>query len=223
MYHVFVDLEMQDRERQFKLASNGLRNEVIEFGAVVLDDDFKEIDSYKKYVKPEFSRGMQARFIALTGITDSMIQSANKFEYVLEDFCNWCLQYGDDICFYEWSDSDLAQLLKEAKRKCIELTDKEKQVLKNWQDVQRMYGEAVDSRTQIALETAVWTFGERFLGRAHDAVNDARNTGRVYAMLQNQKDRAMAKQMLHHGTTETSIGFTLADVFDFSKLQLAVG
>lgn len=222
MYHIFVDLEMQDRERQFKKASNGLRNEVIEFGAVVFDDEFKEVGCYKKYVKPEFSRYMQAKFIALTGITDNLIQGADCFKNVLKDFCNWCLEYGDDIALYEWSNSDLSHLLREASRKGIELTDNELIVLQNWKDVQRMYGDAVDSNTQVALETAIWTFGETFQGRAHDAVNDARNTGRIFAMLQNDKDVAMARQMLHHGTAETSIGFTLADVFDFSRLQLAV-
>lgn len=223
MYHIFVDLEMQEIEHKNKKLSNGLKNEIIEFGAVVFNEYFVEVDSFKSYVKPVYSARMRRKFIELTGITDSMIMGAKGFKEVLEEFCLWCTGYGAEIAIYEWNNNDLAQILREAKKKNVEITDSMQQVLSNWQDVQRQYGDAVDSNTHIALETAIWTFGECFKGRAHDAVNDARNTGLVYAMLQNEKDVDMAKQMLHHGTIEKVTTFTLGDLFDFSKLQLLVG
>lgn len=223
MYHIFVDLEMNDTERKYKSVKNGLRHEVIEFGAVVFDDSFNEVGSYKNYVKPAFSDHIRAKIVELTGITDNMLLNARSFEAVLKDFCDWCASYGCDKSIYEWSNADLAQLIREAQKKEIVLTDEVGSVLQDWQDVQRLYGDVMGTNTQIALETAIWTFGESFVGRAHDALNDARNTAMVYAMLQNEKDVAMAKQMLHHGTPETSISVTLGDLFDFSKLQLATG
>lgn len=221
MYHIFVDLEMQEIERKNKALSKGLKQEVIEFGAVVMDDNMQQVGSFKSYVKPAFSSHMRRKFIDLTGITDSMILGANDFRTVLAAFCNWCMSYSD-IRLYEWSDSDLVQILKECSKKDIELTVEEQLVLDDWCDVQKYYGEKVDTNRQIALETAVWSFGESFEGKMHDAVWDAKNTATVYAMLQNDKDVDMAKQMVHHGTSEKQITFTLGDLFDFSKLQVAV-
>lgn len=221
MYHIFVDLEMQEIERKNKILSNGLKQEVIEFGAVAFDDKMHQVGSFKSYVKPQFSSRMRKKFIDLTGITDSMILSANDFRTVLKDFCNWCLNYSD-IRVYEWSDSDLVQILIECKKKGIELSEEEQLVLDDWRDVQKMYGDMLETRKQIALETAVWTFGETFKGKIHDALWDAQNTASVYALLQNEDNVDLAKQMLHHGTPEKQITYTLGDLFDFSKLQLAV-
>lgn len=222
MYHIFVDLEMQEIEKKNKTISNGLKQEVIEIGAVVLDDSLQQVGSFKSYVRPRYSSRMRRKFIELTGITNSMILGANDYEQVLKEFCNWCLSYGQ-FTLYQWSDSDLSQLVKECNKKGIALTEEEQQVLENWQDLQRIYGDKVETRTQIALETAVWTFGECFEGKVHDALWDAKNTATVFARLQNEKDVAMAKDMLHHGTVEKQATFTLGDLFDFSKLQLVVG
>lgn len=222
MYHIFVDLEMNETGRKYKNIKNGLKLEVIEFGAVVLDDELHEVDSYKNYVKPVFSDHINPKIVQLTGITDSMVLTAKSFDVVLEDFCAWCAKYGSDTLIYEWSNCDMLQLQREARKKNIELSHKAVTILQNWCDVQALYGIKTDTDTQIALETAIWTFGEKFAGRAHDAVNDARNTAAIYKLLQNENDVAMARQMLHHGTKETSISFTLGDIFDFSKLRLAV-
>jgi len=222
MYHIFVDLEMQEIERKNKALSKGLKQEIIEFGAVVLDDKLQQVDSFKAYVKPEFSSRMRKKFIDLTGITDKMILSADDFESVLADFCSWCMNFSD-IRLYEWSDSDLKQILVEARKKSIALSEEEQLVLDDWCDVQKMYGDMVDTKSQIALDTAVWTFGESFTGRLHDALWDAHNTAKVFELLQNDEDVEVAKQMLHHGTMSKSATFTLGDLFDFSKLQLAVG
>lgn len=221
MYHIFVDLEMQEIERKNKALSNGLKQEVIEFGAVVLDDNMQQVDCFKSYVKPVFSSRMRSKFINLTGITDDKIMGAEDFKTVLADFCSWCLNYSN-IRLYEWSDSDLSQILIECKKKGIELSEEEQLVLDDWCDVQKLYGDTVETNRQIALDTAVWTFGTTFEGKMHDAVWDAKNTATVYAMLQNEDDVDLAKQMLHHGTPEKQITFTLGDLFDFSKLQLAV-
>ncbi len=218
MYHIFVDLEMQETDRKMRKLGKGLRNEVIEFGAVVYDDKLQEVDSYKRYVKPELSKHIRAKYVALTGITDAMVAGASNFATALADFCAWCGQFGSEITLYEWSASDRSQLLLEALKKEVELDATASRVLEPWVDVQRYYGDKVETNTQVALETAVWTLGTCFMGKAHDALHDARNTARVYALLQQEEDVTLAKQMLHHGTKEESIGVKLGDLFDLRQL-----
>lgn len=219
MYHIFVDLEFNKVDRQY--AKKYGKQEVIEVGAVVLDEQLQEISHFKSYVKPQYSSRISNVIKDLTGITYSMVAEAENFAAVLEQFCVWCHGFGE-YTIYEWSDSDLLQLLRESKKKGLELTELELEVLQNWLDVQQLYGKSVDSSNQIALETALWSMGEDIEGKLHDALWDARNTAKVYALLQEESNVALAKQMVHHGTPQSSFSCTLGDLFDFSKLQLAV-
>ena len=180
------------------------------------------VGHFKSYVKPQYSRCIHSIIKDLTGVTDSMVAGAESFEKVLDRFYNWCASYGK-YTVYEWGNSDLNQLLRESMKKGIELNETELAVLHDWQDAQMLYGRQVGTDTQIALEIAVWTVGESIEGQLYDALWDARNTAKVYAMMQEESNVKLAKQMLHHGTPNSSFSCTLADLFDFSKLQLAVG
>ena len=219
MYHIFVDLEFNNVERQYKRQYG--KHEVIEFGAVVLDENMAEVGHFKSYVKPQFSKRIHKVIEDLTGITSSMVAEAKGFAEVLASFCEWCHSFKEYIV-YEWSNSDLMQILRETKKKAIELSEVELAVLHDWQDAQLIYGRQVETDTQVALETAIWSIGEGIEGQLHDALWDARNTARVYALMRQEGVVERAKQVLHHGTTESSFSYTLADLFDFSKLQLAI-
>ncbi len=219
MYHIFVDLEFNNVDRQYRKQIG--KQEVIEFGAVVLDDNMQEVGHFKSYVKPQYSSSIVGIIRDLTGITYKRVAGADCFAAVLARVCSWCNGFGE-YTVYEWSNSDLAQLLRESKRKGIELNDVELAVLKDWQDAQDIYGKQVETNTQIALETAVWTLGEEIEGQLHDALWDARNTAKVFALMQDTENVRMAKQMLHHGTPNSSFSCTLGDLFDFSRLTLAV-
>ena len=54
MNHVVVDLEMNPVSREFREIRRTLKDEVIEFGAVKLDGDFRQIGEFQCYVKPEY-------------------------------------------------------------------------------------------------------------------------------------------------------------------------
>lgn len=220
MYSIFVDLEFMDADRKFRSLPRFCRKEVIQFGAIVLDEAYREVGCFNSFVKPQCSTRLKEHFREFTGITNEQAFGAPVFEDVLQQFCEWCLQYGPERTIYEWSTADLHQLLFECEKKEIELSEEERCVLQNWQDAQLLYGNAVETDTQIALETAVWTMGEGIEGRLHNALWDARNTGRVVALLQESQRVEQAKQMLHHGTPETEFSCTLGDLFDFSKLKL---
>lgn len=220
MYSIFVDLEFMDADKKFRRLPGFCRKEVIQFGAIVLNENYQEIGYFNSYVKPQCSTRLKQNFKEFTGITNEQAFGAPVFSEVLQQFCEWCLQYGPEYTIYEWSNSDLKQLQFECEKKELELSSEEKIVLQNWQDAQMLYGNAVETETQIALETAVWTLGEGIEGRLHNALWDARNTGRVIALLREQERVEKAKQMLHHGTPETEFSCTLGDIFDFSKLHL---
>ena len=58
MKAVFVDFEMNPIGRDQKEARRICKGEIIEIGAVKIDEDGKEISSYKEYVLPEYTTAM---------------------------------------------------------------------------------------------------------------------------------------------------------------------
>ena len=55
MKYVVVDFEMNPLPKKMKQVREICQQEIIEIGAVMLDDDWQEIDAYKSLVKPEYA------------------------------------------------------------------------------------------------------------------------------------------------------------------------
>ena len=87
MQHIMIDLEMNKIEKQWR-GKNKLSSELIEIGAVRMDDHFEVVDTYQSYVKPEFGT-MDAVIIDLTGITDDKVKDAPGFAEAMDDFTEW--------------------------------------------------------------------------------------------------------------------------------------
>lgn len=55
MKYVTVDLEMNPLAKEYKAERAICCREVIEIGAILLDENYQEIDSFKTFVKPQFN------------------------------------------------------------------------------------------------------------------------------------------------------------------------
>ena len=76
--HIMIDLEMNKIKKQYR-DDKKLANELIEIGAVKMDDDFNEVDRYQSYVMPDYGK-MDSHIIKLTGITDEKLEGAPGFK-----------------------------------------------------------------------------------------------------------------------------------------------
>ena len=65
MRRIFVDLEMHPILKIYE-GPGVWRQETIEIGAVMLDENLEEIGSFKEYVKPVFSDKVYGRILKLT-------------------------------------------------------------------------------------------------------------------------------------------------------------
>ena len=83
MKAVFVDFEMNPIGRDQKEARRICKGEIIEIGAVKIDEDGKEISSYKEYVLPEYTTAMNQTCQELTGITMKMLAGKPHFRQAL--------------------------------------------------------------------------------------------------------------------------------------------
>ena len=107
MNFIIFDLEWNNAYN-YKL-KRGM-NEIIEIGAVKLDENLDVVDTFKQLIKPQLSRKLGSRFKNLTHITiDEINDNGIPFEKAFDDFAKWCGR-GDKL-FLSWSTSDLYTLV----------------------------------------------------------------------------------------------------------------
>ena len=146
-------------------------SEIIEFGALKLSDDFAVVDEFKRYVRPRIYPFLSGSVARLTKIRPQSLESAPPFPEVCRDFLAWC---GEPFCLCTWGPTDLRVLLDNM---LIHGMETPETVLSC--DLQRVFGrEIMRDNRQCSLEKAIEILGIR-MDRAHDALNDARNTARV--------------------------------------------
>lgn len=220
MKHVVVDLEMNPLDKQYQQEKVLCGREVIEIGAVILDEEYQEIGSFKTLVKPEFNDVIKPYYENLTGITTAMVANAPVFEEALHMFISWCYSINDNIQIYQWSESDLDQIIREIALKGIQLKPKEMKLFTDWEDFQKEYGSKLQLSNAVSLKNAVMYAGVDFEGTEHDALFDARNTATLLKIV---RTPVLCKKALDHvieAMTPTTFGTTLGDLFNFTELGI---
>lgn len=216
MKHIVVDLEMNTLAKDFRKEKAICRMEVIEIGAVVLDEDYTEIGSFKTLVKPQYNNVINKTCAKLTGITTEMVANAPVFEDALSMFFSWCHSMNDDLQFYQWSENDFDQIMNEIILKEIHLKPENHDLLSGWSDFQKEYGEKLNLTRSVSLKNAVMYAGLDFEGQEHDALWDARNTA---ALLKIVRDPKLCKETLEHIIdilTPRPLCASLGDLFNFN-------
>lgn len=85
-------------------------NELIEIGAVKLDENLKEISRFSVLIKSTFTKKLNSRFQRLTNITtEEMLSHGMTFEQAVSLYSEWA---GEDAITMTWSNSDLYVLLE---------------------------------------------------------------------------------------------------------------
>lgn len=177
MKHIVIDLEMNKIQKQYREAYK-LSCELIEIGAVRLDEKFCFTDIYQTYVSPDYGK-MDERIIRLTGITDEKLEGAPRFAKAMDDFAEWIGK--EDTQFYSWSMSDIRQFQNESAFKEYDGWILKK-MEKNWNDFQQKYSELLGIEKKIRLKDAVAAADYQFTGAEHTALADAVNTAEILSL-----------------------------------------
>ena len=126
-------------------------------GAVLLDEQYREIEAFKTLVKPQYNDVIGAYYTRLTGITTEMVENAPVFEMAFQKFFGWLHSVDDDIEIYQWSDTDLDQVTKEINLKHIQIDTEDQPLIHNWYNLQKEYGEKLNLTKSVisAYENAL--------------------------------------------------------------------
>ncbi|NLL63523.1 MAG: exonuclease domain-containing protein [Ruminococcaceae bacterium] len=104
---VILDLEWNTA---YSRSKERFINEIIEFGAVKLDDELNVIDSFSSLVKPKIEKKLRSRVKNLTNISNQDVAEADGFLIVFERFLEW-LDDGEEIMLMSWGDMDIRTLI----------------------------------------------------------------------------------------------------------------
>ena len=179
MKHVVVDLEMNPVSREFREVRRKLNEEVIEIGAVRLDENFQQEAEFQCYVKPEYGP-IKKHITSLTGITQAMVADKKTYAACFQDFVDWVGE--EETKIYSWSMSDIKQLRSECRYK---LPDFDIGWLNaRWVDLQQEFDDRLGLHNSLALKHALGAMDHKFEGTQHTALADAINTSAILTLMQ---------------------------------------
>jgi DNA polymerase III alpha subunit (gram-positive type) len=149
-----------------------LAGEIIQIGAVKLDENGDAVDCIDLLVAPTFYRKLHHRIKKITGITQDMLRGQKKFKAAIEDFKNWC---GEDCLLLSWGYDDIQML-----RDNLLMHDLDEDWLPPCLNLQGIFNwQVAGENRQFSLEYAMEALGIIPTLQAHNAFNDAIYTARV--------------------------------------------
>ena len=154
--------------------------EIIEIGAVKLNEAFQMTDEFHRLIRPQVYTQMHHAISEVTHMNMKELQKdGNLFPDAAAEFLSWC---GEDAVFCTWGNMDLLELQRN-----MDFYHMENPFPKPlfYYDVQKLYGLFCRDNARISLDSAV---EEQQLMEArpfHRALDDAYYTGKLLTMLGN--------------------------------------
>ena len=124
--------------------------EIVEIGAVKLDENKKILDTFDSYVRPQVYHKMNVMTQKVIHLDIEDLAKAEIFPIVMRKFLKWC---GDDYIFCTWGNLDLVEL--QTNMRYYGLEPFSNGPLK-YLDIQKLFSIVYsDGKTRRSLETAV--------------------------------------------------------------------
>lgn len=182
MNYIVLDLEWNQSAYGKNRELKSLPFEIIEIGAIKLNNDFQIVDQFQSIVRPVIYPQMHYISQEITGFTSSELKTGDKFPKVLKRFMKWCGE--DTFRFCTWGPLDLTELQRNMKHYHLPLFP----TPVFFYDIQEIFSiVADDGAVRRSLEYAVKYFRLKKEKDFHRALSDAYYT----AMIMNCMDKDM--------------------------------
>jgi inhibitor of KinA sporulation pathway (predicted exonuclease) len=148
--------------------------EIIEIGAVRLDENFRYLNRFSIYVRPQLYPILSGYVAAVTKRLQQSLRFGLTFQDAIKSFRDFC---GDDFIFCTWSDSDISTLKMNLDYFGLAAMMPDKSL-----DVQYLFDAMIEqSGMQRSIEYAIDFMRIQKNQPFHQAVSDAHYTGRILA------------------------------------------
>ena len=206
MHHIIIDLEFNPVSY---LNREKLGDEIIEIGAIKLDDECKEISRYSRLIKPALNERIMKKITRLTGITTQMVENESDFKAVMDDFVSWIGE--GETKLYSWSETDLIILKSECDYKNYDFPN----ALSDWTDLQLLWHEKIElpiSQVFSLKSAAEFSNIEYKEEEAHRALYDSEVTADLFKMIMDGSYKEVLKMKKFYITDEADyMTYSLAD------------
>lgn len=148
-----------------------LKGEIVQIGAVKLNDNFNVVDTFKILIRPQYYTKMHFAVAKLTNIKSKDLLNGADFSTAMVRFMRWC---GDEYVYLTWGYDDIPMLKDNMK-----LHGFDPDLIPHFYNVQTIYdSQILKEHRQCSLSSALEGFGET-IENAHDALSDAYGTAIV--------------------------------------------
>ena len=181
MDYIIFDLEWNQSSHPGEVDENGntLPFEIVEIGAVKLNENRDMIGEFSELIKPQIYREMHYITSKLIHLQMEQLEKGKPFTEVMEQFLEWC---GEDCIFCTWGPLDLLELQRNMRYYGMEpLSDKPIR----YYDIQKLFSIAYeDKKSRRSLEYAIDMLGIHKDIPFHRAFSDAYYTAQVFDMIE---------------------------------------
>jgi len=169
-------------DRYKKIAMPHAIQEIIEIGAIKIDEDLNVVSDFNTFVCPSYCP-ITKKCTQMTGITQNDVQGQKSIRKCLNQFFEWINCTGPDYQIYTWSESDRNQIFTECKTKKIN-TPLLDPLTKRYIDLQQVFS-IICGRGKyqpVSLKNATELLNIPF-EQYHRALEDAKVTGDVLTQI----------------------------------------
>ena len=174
MDYIIFDLECNQGYSGSEYEEPRMPFEIIEIGAVKLDEKFNLIDQYSSIVRPRLYKKLQPHIRAILNYDEKVLRKGRPFDMVCREFLKWCNESKEYI-FVTWGSMDLSYLQNNMEYYHM----KPLNTPLKYYNLQQIYADIQGDELVAKLERAVASLGIESDRPYHSAMNDAYYTGLV--------------------------------------------
>lgn len=112
MNYIVLDLEWNQSPLGKEFEIKNMPFEIIEIGAVKLDENLNETGRFHKLIKPKAYRELHYMTRQIVHLTTADLEKGESFAKVMRAFLSWC---GEEYIFCTWGTMDLLELQRNMK------------------------------------------------------------------------------------------------------------
>lgn len=217
MFKLVIDLEMAAKAKFSDELKHPYIQEIIQIGAVLLDEDNNTVKTFESLVKPTLSR-ITRKIEKLTNITEDMLVDAPNVEEAMTELLK-ILPKNEEVLLCTWSDSDTVAISREFEAKGI-INEQIENLCNNYFDIQKEFSKKLNFEHILNLEKALNLVGIDFEGRAHGALADAINTAKIYISMNDDEEVQKHMEVIRDIMKPEPLTSSLGSMIDFSKFNL---
>lgn len=192
MNYIVLDLEWNQSPAGKSGENRAIPFEIIEIGALKLDQSMKTLDRFHECVRPQVYRRLHFKTQELVHISMRELQDARHFPEVIRDFIGWC---GEDYVICTWGTMDLEELQRNIDFYCLDNPFPRPLF---FYDVQKLFSRAYeDGYSRRSLEYAVEFLHVRKSLSFHGAFEDTCYTAMIMQRLAWEQVRAYVSVDYH--------------------------